>query len=135
MREIELTDRELDVMNVLWDRSSGTVSEVQETLADELAYTTVLTVLQTLEEKGHVTHEKEGRAHRYIPLVERSRARESALRKMTRRLFSGSPELLLTQLVEDEDLDRDDLERISRLLDRRLGEDEPAGDESGEGGP
>lgn len=123
MGEIELAARQLDVMNVLWDRGSGTVSEVREALEDELAYTTVLTVLQTLEEKGHVSRQKEGRAHRYRPEVERDRARESALRRMTRRLFSGSPELLLTHLVQDEALDEQELERLSRLLDERLGRD------------
>ena len=59
-----LTDRELDVMAVLWERGSGTVAEVKAALRDELAYTTVLTVLRILEAKGHVRHEGEGRAHR-----------------------------------------------------------------------
>lgn len=124
MSEVDLTERELDVMNVLWDRGSGTVAEVREALDDDLAYTTVLTVLQILEKKGHARRQEEGRAHRYFPAVERRRARESALRKITRRLFGGSPELLLTHLVRDESLDEDDLERIARLLDRRLGEEE-----------
>lgn len=124
--DIVLTDRELDIMNVLWDRGSGTVAEVQEDLADELAYTTVLTVLRTLEEKGHVVHEEEGRAHRYHPAVERHRARESALERMVRRLFSGSPELLMSHLVEDEDLSQKELERVRRLLEERL---EPDGEE------
>jgi BlaI family penicillinase repressor len=114
------TDRELDVMGVLWDRGPSTVAEVREKLSDDLAYTTVLTVLRVLEEKGHVGHEEEGRAHRYHALVARESAGESALRRLTRKLFSGSPELLLTQLVSDRDLTEDDVRRMRDLLDKRL---------------
>src|SRR3712207_6146058 len=99
--DIVFTDRELDVMGVLWDRGPSTVAEVREALPDDLAYNTVLTVLRILKEKGHVGYEEEGRAHRYHPLVQREEAGESALRRMVRKLFRGSPELLLTQLVAD----------------------------------
>ena len=88
-------------MNVLWKLGSGTVAEVQEALADELAYTTVLTILRTLEKKGHVDHEAEGRAHRYPPLGERTEAQGSAIRRITRKLFSGSPELDMAQLLKE----------------------------------
>ncbi len=123
-REIVFTDREMDVMAVLWELGSATVAEVQSRLPDELAYTTVLTVLRTLEEKGYVAHEEAGRAYRYRPLVERERAGESALRRMIRKLFKGSPELLMTQLVSDRDLSEEELRRLRRLLDERLGEGE-----------
>lgn len=116
-RDIRLTDRELDVMQVLWDLGSGTVSEVQEALADELAYTTVLTILRTLDEKGHVRHETEGRAYRYFPSVERAEARTSALRHVLDRVFAGSPETLLTHLVSDRDLEPEEIERMRRLLE------------------
>jgi BlaI family penicillinase repressor len=118
--EIRFTARELDVMAVLWERGPSTVAEVRRALDDELAYNTVLTVLRILEEKGHVTHEEEGRAHRYVPLVEREEAGESALRRITRKLFSGSPELLLMRLVEDEDLDEGEVRRMRDLLVERL---------------
>lgn len=108
-------------MAVLWELGSGTVAEVQARLPDRLAYTTVLTVLRTLEEKGHVGHEEEGRAYRYFPLVEREAAGESAVRRMVRKLFRGRPELLLTQLVSDRDLSEEELKRLRRLLDERLG--------------
>ncbi|HET9982564.1 MAG TPA: BlaI/MecI/CopY family transcriptional regulator [Longimicrobiales bacterium] len=124
--DIAFTDRELDVMAVLWEHGPATVAEVRERLADPLAYTTVLTVLRTLEEKGHVGHEEEGKAYRYFPRVERDAAGESALRRLTRKLFAGSPELLLTRLVSDRGLTREELERMRRLLDERLGtEEEP----------
>lgn len=122
--EILFTARELDIMNVLWDRGPSTVAEVRKALDDELAYTTVLTVLRILEEKGYLRHEAEGRAHRYSPVVERSAARDSALRRLTARLFSGSPELLLTRLVEDDGLSEDELRRMRDLLEKRLGEDD-----------
>lgn len=110
-------------MAVLWELGSATVAEVQSRLPDELAYTTVLTVLRTLEEKGYVGHREEGRAYRYHPLVEREKAGASALRRMVRKLFAGRPELLLTQLVSDRDLGEEELRRLRRLLDERLGEE------------
>jgi predicted transcriptional regulator len=118
--QIAFTDRELDVMSVLWDLDSATVAEVRERLADDLAYTTVLTVLRTLEQKGYVGHTGEGRAHRYRPLVKREAAGRSALRRLVDKVFDGSPELLLTQLVSDKNLSDDELRRLRRLLHGRL---------------
>jgi predicted transcriptional regulator len=117
---ISFTDRELDVMAVLWGRGSATVAEVRERLPDDLAYTTVLSVLRTLEEKGHVGHREEGKAHRYIPLVERRVAGRSALARLIDTVFKGSPELLLTQLVSDRDLSDDQIKKLRRLIDGRL---------------
>ena len=121
MAEILFTDRELDVMAVLWDMGSGTVAEVKERLQEPLAYTTVLTILRTLEEKGRLAHKEEGRAYRYYPLVQRTEARESHVRRLTRKLFQDSPELLVTQLVADERLSQEQLERLRSLLDQRIG--------------
>jgi BlaI family transcriptional regulator, penicillinase repressor len=118
--EVAFTDRELDVMNVLWEQGSATVAEVQAALQDELAYTTVLTILRTLEEKGHVTHEEAGRAYRYEALVEREVAGASAVRRLLRKLFAGSPELLLTQLVTERGLTREQLASLRQMLDERL---------------
>jgi len=117
---IIFTDRELDVMAVLWGRGSATVAEVRERLPDDLAYTTVLSVLRTLEEKGHVGHRGEGKAHRYFPLVERRVAGRSALARLIDTVFNGSPELLLTQLVSDRDLSDDQIKKLRRLMDARL---------------
>lgn len=117
---VSFTDRELDVMAVLWERGSATVTEVRERLSDDLAYTTVLSVLRTLEEKGHVQHRGEGKAHRYFPLVERRVAGRSALARLIDTVFNGSPELLLTQLVSDRDLTDDQIKKLRRLMDARL---------------
>ena len=117
---IVFTDRELDVMAVLWARGSATVAEVRERLPDDLAYTTVLSVLRTLEEKGHDGHRGEGKAHRYFPLVERRVAGRSALARLIDTVFNGSPELLLTQLVSDRDLSDEQIKKLRRLMDARL---------------
>lgn len=117
--KIELADREAEVMEVLWTHGPSTVAEVRDHLKDNLAYTTVLTILRNLEGKGYLGHNEEGRAHRYLPLILREAAQRSALRDLATKLFSGSSSLLLTQLVRDEDLTEKDLERIRRLLARR----------------
>lgn len=122
--EIVLYDRELEVMQVLWARGPSTVAEVREVLEDEMAYNTVLTVLRRLEDKGYVGHEEEGRAHRYHALVEPRVVRESAVERMTRRLFAGSPELLLTHLVSGRKLTPAQLRRLRALVNERL-EEEP----------
>ena len=116
MDDFVLGDRELDVMGVLWDLGSGTVAEVRDKLPADLAYTTVLTILRNLEAKELVHHTAEGKAHRYHPRVARKTARRSALARVVDKLFHGSPEQLITQLVEDEQLSADDLRRLRALL-------------------
>src|SRR5687768_12789399 len=101
---IKLADRESDLMAILWEHGACTVAEVRARLEDDLAYTTVLTILRTLEAKGYVGHEQDGRAHRYRALVAREAARQSALRNLSEKLFKGSTELLLTHLVERQPL-------------------------------
>ena len=119
----QFADRELDVMLVLWNRGAGTVAEIRAQLPDRLAYTTVLTVLQTLEQKGYVRHEKaEGRSYRYHPLVDRAEAGKSALQKLRDRLFEGSSALLLAELVSDRRVDEREIRRLRELLDARLRE-------------
>jgi len=114
--EVFLTDREADVMQVLWDHGPSVVNEVKDKLADELAYTTVLTILRTLEQKGYVKHEEEGRVHRYFAAVKEQAARKSALQHLTGKLFKGSSELLFTHLVSDQKLSQDQIKRMRELL-------------------
>ncbi len=123
--EITFTDRESDIMAVLWERGPSTVAEVREHLADDLAYNTVLTMLRILEEKGYAGHEAEGRAYRFHALVEREAAAESAVRGLVRRLFGGSPTLLLTELVRHRNVPDVELKRLRALIDERLGEAGP----------
>src|ERR1700755_2755483 len=117
---ISFTDRELDVMAVLWQRGSGTVAEVRDALTDDFARTTVLTVLRTLEEKGYVTHKAEGKAHRYRATVKPDAAGRSAIKRIVETMFGGSPELLIAQLVSDRAIDRETLRRLRANLDARL---------------
>ena len=123
MHPISFTPRELDVMSILWKAGSGTVSEVRDALEEELAYTSVLSALQVLEEKGHVRHEAEGRAYRYYPTVAPEDAGVSALGRIRDAIYQGSAEWMFAQLVSDRGLGRSELEAMRRLLDERLKED------------
>jgi predicted transcriptional regulator len=116
MDPASLGERELDIMTVLWQQSSGTVTEVQAALGTPLAYTTVLTILRNLEAKGFVRREEEGRAHRYFPRVKQRVAQRKALRRLIDTLFLGSPEALLAQLVDDHDLTAEEPQRLARQL-------------------
>ena len=117
--DIALTDREADVMQLLWEHGPSVVAEVRERLNDELAYTTVLTILRTLEAKGYVAHDEEGRGHRYYAAVQQQAAQKSALRHLTSKLFKGSSELLFTHLVSDKKLTPEQLRRMRKLLDNK----------------
>ena len=122
MSDIYFPPRELAVMSVLWRLGSANVSEVREALEEDLAYTSVLSALQTLEEKGFVRHESEGRAYRYFPTVEAERAGGSALARVRDAIFHGSAERMFAQMVADKKLSRKELERMRQLIAERLGE-------------
>lgn len=120
---VDFTERELDLMAVLWDSGPSTAAEVRESLADQgvdLAYNTVLTLLRILEGKGYADHEEEGRAHRFRAAVERKEARASALTRTLDRMFGGSAEALVTQLVQKGDLSKKDLKRLRRVVKEEL---------------
>ena len=114
--DIALTDREADVMQILWDHGPSVVAEVRDHLADALAYTTVLTILRTLEAKGYVAHEEEGRVHRYYASVQQQAARKSALSHLKSKLFKDSTELLFAHLVSDHGLTRKQITRMRKML-------------------
>jgi predicted transcriptional regulator len=115
-----LTEAELRLMDVLWEKGSATVAEVAEALPKQLdlAYNTVLTTLRILEDKGYLRHTKarEGRAFRYRPVVSREVASRNAVRHLLGRFFRDSPGALVLNLLEDEDLSEDELKRIRDLL-------------------
>lgn len=116
----QFTDRELDIMNVLWDVGGATATEVQERLSDKLAYNTVLTMLRILEEKGFVRHEEQGRAFRYLPKVARKAAKASAVKRLVQKLFAGETRLLATELMASRSLSESDLRELRAMLDERL---------------
>lgn len=113
-----LTDREADVMKVLWEHGPSGVAEVRAHLADPLARNTVLTMLRILEEKGFVKHKTEGRSHRYFALVPEQVARQHAVKHLIGKLFRGSTDLLFAHLVTTEALTAADVARIKAKIDQ-----------------
>lgn len=122
-----LTDRELDIMSVLWRAGSGTVAEVRGALEADLGYTSVLKMLQILEEKGLVRHEAEGRAYRYFPLLAPEQAGGAALRRIVDKIFHGSAEMALARLVSQHRFGKNEIARMKELLDEAAtaGQEEP----------
>jgi BlaI family penicillinase repressor len=116
--------RELDVMSVLWEEGSATVAEARERLGGSIGYTSVLKILQILEEKGHVRHKVEGRRYRYYPTVRAHAAGRSALTRVVDRIFGGSAELTLARLVADRPISRAERDRMRKILDELEPEEE-----------
>lgn len=112
-----LTEVEQRVMEVLWSAGSGTVSEVLASVETPkpLAFNTVQTMLRILEQKGYVRHTEEGRAFRYIPVVDKAEASRSAVQTLVRRFF-GSPGALALNLLQSEDVSPEELARIRALI-------------------
>ena len=123
----DLTEAELRLMDVIWSKGSATVAEVAEALPKQLglAYNTVLTTMRILEEKGYVRHtkSKEGRAFPYHPMVGPKEASRNAVRRLLTRFFQNSPEELVLNLLEDEELSEQELSRIrKRIAEEVIGE-------------
>ena len=113
-----LTDAELRLMEVVWEKSKATVSDVVESLPkSSLAYSTVLTTLRILENKGFLRHTKEGRSFVYHPVVRREQARENALTHLLRRFFEDSPELLMLNLMERNRIGARELARLRKRIE------------------
>ena len=115
-----LTDVEAQVMSALWRIGSASVSDVVAALAEKRSatYSTVQTILRILETKGYVTHNKVARAFIYRPLVDERQARLKALRHLVTRLFDGSPSLLVLNVLEDDEIDAAERERLRQLIER-----------------
>jgi BlaI family transcriptional regulator, penicillinase repressor len=115
-----LTEAELRLMDVLWQRERATVQEVLDALPKSLslAYNSVLTTIRILEKKGYVRHVKEGRAFVYMPVVERQEATRSEIRRLVARFFDDSRDLLVLNLLEERNIDADELQRLRALLEQ-----------------
>ncbi len=115
-----LTEAELPIMEVLWDKGVATVGEVAEGLSKDkaVAYNTVLTLMRILERKGYVQHTKDGRAFVYQAVVGRGEASRTAVRQLLNRFFNDSPELLVLNLLHDEAIDQEEIERLRGLIGR-----------------
>ena len=107
------------IMQVLWGRNEATVAEVHETLYDKrgLAPTTIATMLRKMEDKGVVAHRVEGRQFVYRPAVSEDAVRSSMVGELLERLFAGDPAALVSHLVADREIDREEIERLRALLD------------------
>ena len=117
MTDLHLTQRELDIMAVLWERGEATANEVREQIDPSLAYTSISSMIRLLEMKGYVSHRKgEGKTHVYFPVVNAERAGESQLSRVLDKIYGGSPIKLLAHLVEQRKLSDSDLSRMRDLL-------------------
>ncbi len=116
-------------MRVLWARGRATVGEVVADLdrSPKPAYNTVLTTLRILEDKGHVRHEKTGRAFTYLPLVAEHEARRTALSQLLSRFFENSPDRLLVSLLGREEAGPEEIARLRALIDAAPGRREARG--------
>ena len=113
-----LTDAELRLMDVVWQKGHASAADVLAAMPDaELAYTTVLNTLRILETKGYLRHTKQGKAFIYHPLVDRGQASRSALQHIVSRFFGNSPSQLVSTLLRDEQLNRKELNRLKKLID------------------
>ena len=112
-----LTEAELRLMDVLWQKGRATVQDVLTALPEKrpLAYNSVLTTIRILEKKGYVAHTKDGRAHVYMPIVERQDATRSEVRHLISRFFKDSHELLVLNILEDKSIDEEELTRLRDL--------------------
>jgi predicted transcriptional regulator len=117
-----LTEAELRIMNVLWDRGSATVHEVLEALPAKpaLAYNSILTIVRILEKKGYVKHVKDEdkRAHVFMPQVNRKDATRFEVRHLVSRFFGNSREQLVLNVLEETSIDAEELDRLRQLLER-----------------
>ena len=115
-----LTEAELRIMNVLWLRGPGTVQEILDSLTEKpaLAYNSVLTTIRVLERKGYVMHSKDGRAHVYAALVGRKEATRSEIRHLAGRFFKNSHEQLVLNILEEQGIDAEELNRLREMLER-----------------
>jgi len=116
-----LTDAELRVMKVLWEKGSGTVQQVLDSISEKptLAYNSVLTTIRVLERKGYLRHSKDGRAHVFEPVVRQKEATRTEIRHLVGRFFRNSHEDLVLNILEDQGIQPEELDRLRKMLDRR----------------
>jgi BlaI family penicillinase repressor len=116
-RSKTLTEQELEIMKVVWERDKTTVRDVYEALLErrKVAYTTVMTMMKILEQKGFLKKSQEDRAHVYRPAQPKGQVIGAMVREFVNRVFNGSAEPLLVHLVEEHHLSQKDLEEIARL--------------------
>jgi BlaI family penicillinase repressor len=119
LKDLHLTKRELDIMGVLWDVGEATVTEVRDRVDPDLAYTSISSMIRTLEMKGYVSHRRgEGKTHIYFPVIEPEKAGASALGRVLDKIYGGSPIKLLAHLIDQRKVSDKELARMRDLLKR-----------------
>jgi predicted transcriptional regulator len=119
LKDLHLTKRELDIMGVLWEVGEATVTEVRDRVDPDLAYTSISSMIRTLEMKGYVSHRRgEGKTHVYFPVIEPEKAGASALGRVLDKIYGGSPIKLLAHLMDQHKVSDKELARMRDLLKR-----------------
>jgi len=119
MADLHLTQRELDIMSVLWEKGEATATEVRDRVDPDLAYTSISSMIRMLELKGYVSHRRgEGKTHVYFPVIDAEEAGKSALGRVPDKIYGGSPTKLLAQLMDQKRLSDKELTRMRELLKR-----------------
>jgi len=116
-----LTDQELEIMKIVWEREPATVRDVYEELlsARKIAYTTVMTMMGILEKKGHLKRSSSGRAYVYRPAKPKSQVVGGIVQDFVRKVFDGSARPLLVHLAENREISEEEIEEVRRMLRRR----------------
>ncbi len=120
MADLHLTQRELDIMSVLWELGEATATEVRDRVDPDLAYTSISSMIRMLELKGYVSHRRgEGKTHVYFPVIDAEKAGASALGRVLNKIYGGSPIKLLAHLMEQKKLSEKEIARMRELLKKR----------------
>jgi predicted transcriptional regulator len=121
MTDLHLTQRELDIMSVLWEMGEATATEVRDRVDPDLAYTSISSMIRMLELKGFVAHRRgEGKTHVYFPVIDAEEAGKSALGRVLDKIYGGSPTKLLAQLMDQKRLSDKELTRMREMLKRSV---------------
>jgi len=113
------TDKELEIMRVVWDLGEATARQIQEAVPGEAHYNSVLTIIRVLERKGHLTHRVEGKAHVYRAKAKQEKAQRRVLSHLIEQVFGGSAAAMVLHLVETGDLTEDDLGEVRAKIAAR----------------
>lgn len=110
------TDKEIEIMRLLWSMGEATIKQLQEKLSGDRHYNSVLTIVRVLEKKGHLTHREDGRTFIYRAKESPEKARKKVLSHLVKQVFGGSASSLVLNLVEAGDLTREDLDQIRKQI-------------------
>ncbi len=114
-----LGETEMEVLHHVWDLGEATVADVRERILEDrdVAYTTIMTVMKKLAEKGYLTYHKEGRSYVYAPAQQPDEVQHSLLQRLMKKVFHGSPSALVQTLVQRENLSDDERRKIKNIID------------------